>query len=110
MMDEFLFEMGEPIGFLLSAAFLVVYLAALVNAAKTGRWIWFVLILISGIPALVYMVFAYETPNQLREADWRSRRTAGRRIVARDKEIQALRKEVEGFKAGAHGEVGEEPS
>ena len=110
MMDEFLFEMGEPIGFLLSAAFLVVYLAALVNAAKTGRWIWFVLILISGIPALVYMVFAYETPRQLREADLRRRRTTGRRIVARDREIQALRKDVEGLKARQHGQVRREPS
>lgn len=43
----------------------VLYVWALVNAARNAKWVWFVLVLLFGPLCVVYLLFAYErTPSR----------------------------------------------
>lgn len=47
---------------LVALGLLAVYVWALANAAKTGRWVWFVLMLFFQPLCLAYLLFADKRP------------------------------------------------
>ena len=49
--------------FLIAIGGLVLYVWTLVNAAKNGRWVWFVLILLLWPFCVLYLLFADKTPS-----------------------------------------------
>jgi hypothetical protein len=99
-MNDDLRDLSQVIGYLLALALLVVYVAALVNAAKTNKWLWFVGILISGFVAPVYMVVAYESPKKLHASERARRKTGQRRTAAKDRRIHELEQRVDELEAG----------
>jgi hypothetical protein len=106
-MDDLLYYLREPLWLVISLVVTVVCIACLVNAAKTGRWLFFVIILFFWPAALVYLFTAYRTPKQLREVARRRRRAAGRRVAARDREIAELKQQVERLETpGTNPEAG----
>ena len=44
----------------------VAYVKALVNAAKTAKWVWFVLMLLMWPIFVFYLLMAYESPSASR--------------------------------------------
>jgi hypothetical protein len=44
----------------------VAYVKALVNAAKTSKWVWFVLMLLMWPIFFFYLLMAYESPSTSR--------------------------------------------
>ena len=109
-MDDLLFDIAEPLGFFLTLVVMVIYVVALVNAARTRRWIWFVLILLSGFAALVYMFVAYESPKKIRAREARRRRAAGLSEVGKERQIRTLEKRVAELEARGADDVAQRPS
>ena len=75
----------------LAAGAFALYVLALVNAAKSGKWVWFVLILTFGPLCVLYLLFAYERalparfahpePTPDYRAQWRAARRPRRHLA-----------------------------
>ena len=94
--------MGVLLGSLLriaAIAFFVLLITMLVNAAQTKQWGWFVLTLVFSPLAIVYWLFAYQSPKKLREEEARNRNRTFQRERARDEEIAKMREELRDLRA-----------
>jgi MFS family permease len=102
-MSDFLWEMSGLIGFLVGLVVLGVWLAAVVNAARTKSWGWFaVLVITLFLPVVIlvlatiaYFPIAYKSPAKLHETERRRRKARERRIAVRDEQIEELRERVD---------------
>jgi hypothetical protein len=54
--------------FLVGLLSFVGYVVALVNAAKTEQWVWFVLMLLFGPLFIFYLIFAFERLDGFKRA------------------------------------------
>jgi len=52
-----------PLILILGIIGFVAYVKALVNAAKTEKWVWFVLMLLMWPIFIFYLLMAYESPS-----------------------------------------------